>query len=164
MNSRLTVNLRRAVPADAATALSWSPDLAALKRWAGPSARWPEDPAQFWSDLTRGDFVTFALDSSTDGQVGFGQLKRREPDFAHLARIVVDPRQRGKGYGRMLCSALMREAPALFPISGYSLFVFRDNPVAIALYESLGFTRQGPHEQHPDIELMTAPLAASRAG
>lgn len=162
MNPSPDMILRRAVPADAAVALSWSPDLEALKRWAGPSARWPDDPVQFWSDLTRGDFVTFALESSTDGQVGFGQLKLREPALAHLARIVVDPRQRGKGYGRTLCAALMQEAPKLFPIDGYSLFVFRDNPVAIALYESLGFSIQGPHEHYPNIVLMTAPLAAAR--
>lgn len=151
-------NLRRAVPADAAVALSWSPDLDSLKRWAGPSAHWPESPEAFWTDITRGDFVTFALVSAVDGQVGFGQLKLREPDFAHLARVVVDPRQRGKGYGRVLCTALMREAPKIFAINGYSLFVFRDNPVAIALYESLGFSVRGAHSQFPNIVLMTAPL------
>lgn len=153
--------LRRAVPADAATALSWTPDLESLKRWAGPNAVWPDNPDTFWTDLTRGDFVTFALESATDGHVGFGQLKLREPAFAHLARIVVDPRLRGKGYGRTLCLALMREAPSLFPVDGYSLFVFRDNPVAIALYESLGFSVQGGHSQFPNIALMTAPLRRS---
>ena len=158
MSIQPDIVLRRATPADAAVALSWSPDLENLKRWAGPSARWPESPEAFWTDITRGDFVTFALVSAADGQVGFGQLKLREPDFAHLARIVVDPRQRGKGYGRILCSALMREAPGLFAINGYSLFVYRDNPVAIALYESLGFSVQGEHPQFPNIVLMTAAL------
>ncbi|MBS0662325.1 MAG: GNAT family N-acetyltransferase [Verrucomicrobia bacterium] len=160
MSAPTTPFLRRATPSDAAVALSWSPNLDSLKRWAGPSARWPDHATMFWSDLTQGDFVTFALESSADGVVGFGQLKLREPDFAHLARIVVDPRRRGQGYGRMLCSSLMREAPGLFRIAGYSLFVYRDNPVAIALYASLGFSMQGAHPRYPEIELMTAPLHA----
>lgn len=150
--------LRRATVADAAAALSWTPDLADLRRWAGPSMNWPDTVDAFWAELDTTDSSTFALESPSRGVVGFGQIKLRIPAFGHLARIIVNPRHRGCGFGRTLCIALMREAPRLHAIKGYSLYVYRDNSNAIALYKSLGFVERIGHPKFDEIVLMEAPL------
>lgn len=154
-----TVTLRPATPADAAVALSWTPDDEALRRWAGPSTRCPATPESLWADISHADATTFALESPEHGLVGFGQVRFREQAYGHLARIIVSPRHRGHGLGRALCRALMREAPRLHAIEAYSLYVFPDNLNAVALYRSLGFVEQGMHPQFNCV-LMQAPLNA----
>ena len=155
--------LRPATPADAAVALAWTPEDEALSRWAGPSTRCPATPESLWADISSVDATTFAFASPEHGLVGFGQVRFREQAYGHLARIIVSPRHRGLGLGRALCLALMRAAPQLHPIKGYSLYVFPDNTSAIALYRSLGFVAQGMHPQFNCI-LMTAPLHAVAHG
>ncbi len=154
--------LRRATPADAAVALAWTPEDDALRRWAGPSTRCPATAESFWAEINHANATPFALDHPQHGLVGFGQVRFREQTYGHLARIIVSPHQRGLGLGRLLCAALMREALRLHPgITGHSLYVFPDNPTAIALYRSLGFEDRGLHPtQH--CMLMEAPLAAHR--
>ena len=160
MSSPSTPGLRPATLADAAIALSWTPGAEALRRWAGPSTRWPATPESLWEDINSADATTFALDPSGLGLVGFGQVRFREQRYGHLARIIVSPNHRGLGLGRTLCTALMREAVRLHPIRGFSLYVFPDNPTAIALYRSLGFVERGVHEKHNCL-LMEAPLPAA---
>ena len=155
--------LRSATTADAAIALSWTPEDEALRRWAGPSTRCPATPESLWTDINNADATTFAFDSPPHGLVGFGQVKFREQTHGHLARIIVSPRLRGLGLGRALCLALMREALRLHPIKGYSLYVFPDNTNALALYRSLGFVEQGLHPQFNCL-LMQAPLRAIAHG
>ena len=151
--------LRPATPADAAIALAWTPADEALRRWAGPSTRCPATPESLWADISSTDATTYAYESPEHGLIGFGQVRFREQAYGHLARIIVSPRRRGAGLGRALCLALMREAPRLYPIKGYSLYVYPDNTAAIALYRSLGFAEQGLHPQFNCI-LMRAPLTA----
>ncbi len=152
--------LRRATPADAAVALAWTPGDDDLRRWAGPSTRCPATPESLWADINNADATPFALESPEHGLVGFGQVRFREQTYGHLARIIVSPHHRGLGLGRLLCTTLMREALKLHPaITGYSLYVFPDNPNAIALYRSLGFVDRGMHPTYYCM-LMEAPLSA----
>lgn len=104
------------------------------------------------------DATAFALKSPRYGLIGFGQVRFLEQTHGHLAHIIVSPHHRGRGFGRILCTALMRKALCLHPITGYSLYVFPDNPKAIALYRSLGFTEAGMHEKFNCL-LMLAPLS-----
>jgi ribosomal protein S18 acetylase RimI-like enzyme len=153
--------LRRATPADAAVALSWTPEDDALRRWAGPSTRCPATAESLWADISNADATPFALELPGHSLVGFGQVRFREQTYGHLARIIVSPQERGRGFGRILCTALMREARRLHPaIAGYSLYVFPDNLNAITLYRSLGFADRGMHPTLPCM-LMEAPLSAA---
>ena len=55
----------------------------------------------------------------------------------------------------------MREAVQLHPtIKGFSLYVFPDNPTAIALYRSLGYVEKGMHPKFNCV-LMEAPRPAT---
>jgi ribosomal-protein-alanine N-acetyltransferase len=151
--------LRRATLADVTLALSWTPGDDALRRWSGPLTRCPATLESFWEDINNADATTFALESPVDGVVGFGQVRHREQTYGHLARLIVAPQQRGRGFGRALCVALMREAPRLHPIAAYSLYVYADNATALGLYRSLGFVEQGQHPEY-GFPLMVAPLSA----
>lgn len=155
--------LHPATPADAAIALSWTPEDEALRRWAGPAIRCPATAESLWADIDTADATTFAFKSGADGLVGFGQVRFREKTYGHLARIIVSPRHRGQGLGRALCVALMREAGRRHPIKAFSLYVFPDNINAIALYRSLGYVERGMHPQFNCV-LMQAPLTAMAAG
>ena len=68
-----------------------------------------------------------------DGNHSFGDVSREVPELA----IAVALEHRGRGVGRMLIQALIREAAAA-GIAQVSLSVERDNP-ALHLYESVGF-------------------------
>ena len=152
--------LRSATPADVAVALAWTPEDDALRRWAGPGTRCPATVASLWEDINNADATTYAFESKALGMIGLGQVRFRENIYGHLARIIVSPHHRGRGFGRALCAALMREAVRLHPaITAYSLYVFPDNPGAIALYRSLGFAEHGRHPQFNCL-LMQAPLSA----
>ena len=155
--------LRPATPADVALVLSWTPEPEALRRWSGPATRWPATPGSFWEDINNSDATTFAYDSPETGLVAFGQVRFREQTYGHLARVIVSPAQRGRGHGRAVCVALMREAPRLHPITAYSLYVFPDNHHAIGLYRSLGFVENGMHPKFNCV-LMQAPLSAGEGG
>lgn len=157
--SPTSTTLRPATVADAGVALSWSPTPEGLRKWAGPTARWPATAESFWNDINNADATTFALETPEDGLVGIGQVRHREQKYGHLARIIVSPDRRGRGFGRALCVALMREAPRLHSIAGYSLYVYQDNANAIGLYRSLGYVASGTHPQYPDMLLMLAPVA-----
>jgi ribosomal-protein-alanine N-acetyltransferase len=155
--------LRRATSADIALALAWTPEADALRRWSGPSTRWPATPESLWEDINNPDATTFAYAPAAGGMIAFGQVRFRERTYGHLARVIVSPAERGHGHGRAFCLALMREAPRLYPITAYSLYVFPDNHHAIALYRSLGFVENGMHPKFNCV-LMQAPLAAGEGG
>ena len=100
---------------------------------------YPIDPGRLPQimELSRHDSRTLLRD---DLPAGFGQLVQRPGSRLHLARIIVSPQHRGEGLGRQLVEHLLRRAFSRKPAK-ISLNVARDNPVAIRLYESLGFVK-----------------------
>jgi GNAT superfamily N-acetyltransferase len=74
-------------------------------------------------------------------EVATGALGRPTDQLAVVARLLVSPRARGRGAGRMLLAAATAEADrrGLWPV----LDVDKDLGGAIALYQSQGWTRAG---------------------
>ena len=74
-------------------------------------------------------------------EVAADALGRPQDRLAVVARLLVSPRARGQGAGRMLLAAATAEAASrgLWPV----LDVDTDLASAIALYESRGWTRAG---------------------
>ncbi|MFT4232177.1 MAG: ribosomal protein S18-alanine N-acetyltransferase [Leucobacter sp.] len=81
---------------------------------------------------------------------GYAGLLAVGPE-ADIQTIAVDPEARGRGQGRRLMNALLDEA-ARREVRETFLEVRADNPVAQALYRSLGFEEIGvrPHYYQPD--------------
>ena len=83
---------------------------------------------------------SFCLAESSANLLGFGQYLMRKPGAVHLARIIISPAVRGKGFGTLLCQLLMARAIQATGANEVTLAVFRDNVVALSLYSSLGFS------------------------
>jgi ribosomal protein S18 acetylase RimI-like enzyme len=131
------MNLRKAKIVDLKTIILWIPDELTCKSWAGPNVRFPLSIENLSKDIGFSDNNSYCL-IYNESIVAFGQLLAKENGYLHLARIIVDPSKRAMGYGRLLCNELLQIASQ----KGYhkiSLNVYRDNTIALKLYENLGF-------------------------
>lgn len=70
--------------------------------------------------------------------VAQGAIELESVEFVVFGNIFVKPECRGKGYGRILMEALLAEAKKRGKVP--YLFVAKDNPGAIHLYETCGFS------------------------
>lgn len=71
--------------------------------------------------------------------VGVAQVALNNGQKAYVYGVAVAPQHRGKGYGKALMQGLMAQPIA----AGLTLYLLTDNPVAIALYKSVGFSDIG---------------------
>ena len=90
--------------------------------------------------LAVADSESYCMTDGNIDPVGFGQLWYGEPGSVHMMRIIVSPSRRSQGMGRELCRQLMARAMENGGPRLVTLRVYRDNPVAVALYDSMGFT------------------------
>jgi ribosomal protein S18 acetylase RimI-like enzyme len=133
------LRLRPAGLPDLAEILTWIPDAPALERWAGPGKTFPTRPELLWQEIKATHENAFAL-AQGDRLLGFGQLLLRPGGASfHLARIIISPSYRGRGFGALLCRQLMAAARRDRAVKSFSLNVHPQNEAAINLYHSLGF-------------------------
>jgi ribosomal protein S18 acetylase RimI-like enzyme len=118
--------------------MSWFRDREAVSIWGGPPFRYPFSRESFLEDVYWDRMPTFVLLDTAGAMVGFGQTYEKE-ERGHLARLIVSPGQRGKGYGKALVEQLSEKARELFSCSEFSLYVLRDNVVATRCYSKAGF-------------------------
>lgn len=84
-----------------------------------------------------------------------------DPDFpsrGHLFSLYIDPESAGKGFGKALLTAALDKL-SVREFNEISLWVFKANPGAIALYQKLGFEPTGRERTDPrwctlEIELL----------
>jgi ribosomal-protein-alanine N-acetyltransferase len=132
------MQLRLASLNDLNTIVGWIDNAHALRIWAGSGMRYPPTADTLKEDILFSEKYTFSLTDDQDQLIGFGQVLERLGRL-HLARIIVAPERRGKGFGRVLCENLIQEGIKRFGKKDFSLNVYQNNDVAIKLYESLGF-------------------------
>ena len=77
----------------------------------------------------------------------------------HLFSLYISPESAGKGFGRALLRVVLNSLKER-GFTRFSLWVFKDNPTARALYESEGFVITGaekidPRWKIPQIEMAT---------
>lgn len=82
---------------------------------------------------------TIVASVEIDGRMVASGLGILDREWAGIYAIYVSPSCWGRGYGRAVCSALLRSAQETGAKSAY-LQVVSDNQRAINLYESLGFS------------------------
>jgi RimJ/RimL family protein N-acetyltransferase len=126
--------------------IGWVPDARFLMLWAGPGYSWPLGREQLLATLarTRGYRPVYFMFKAVEGEygaaIGHIELQRYEMRAGHIGRVLVgDPDSRGKGYGKLLVSLLVRFAFTELGFDLLTLSVYDFNTAAVECYRSLGF-------------------------
>lgn len=94
----------------------------------------------------RGDRLLYKAVLSEDGTV-FGHVELgaidRHNRSLRIGRVLIDPAQRGRGFGAGMMRAAVDLAFEQFEMHRVELWVFENNPSAYACYERVGFKREG---------------------
>jgi RimJ/RimL family protein N-acetyltransferase len=138
--------------ADFGAMREWSISPEYLKKWAGPSLSYPLDDRQLGRYLEGTNhpaesslLVYCAVQRDTGQAVGHISLSMidRENGSARISRVIVDPRQQGRGIGLQMVREVLRIGFDGLLLHRMSLGVFDFNTSAQKCYETAGFTREG---------------------
>ncbi len=138
-----------ATTADAWLVASWLADPHDAY-WAAPRT-WPPVTAQRVRTWFRAGHRPYLLTDDQAGQsVGYGELntlRHRQGDY-WIGHLVVDPQQRGRGYGLVLTLRLLERAFAHQRARRVLLVVFPENVTAIRCYQRAGMRPDGYELHH----------------
>ncbi len=144
-----TLRLRPYKPCDAESVVSWITDEFSFRQWSadryGPYPITPDDMNRYY-DRERNNDGIWAMSAFDDaGVVGhlmmrFLDAERRRLRFGF---VIVDPRIRGRGYGKAMISGALAFAFETVGVESVSIVVFENNPAAKKCYESCGFRKVG---------------------
>lgn len=141
------MEFRSSNESDLETVISWIGSANQCLAWAGPDVTFPMTPEGLKGQIACDSENSYCL--VEDGRVvAFGQLIKKDDRHFHLARIVVAPDTRGRGYGRNICRHLIYRAQSM-GTRLLTLNVYQDNLTALKLYRDLGFEPGPPPETTP---------------
>ena len=136
--------------------------------WAGPSVRFPLVLEHLKEDIHFSEENTLSMINDRKALLGIGQLIQKEKNRLHMARIIVSPNHRGKGFGSRLCRLLIREGRKTYGEVNFSLNVYPHNTNAVRLYEKLGFVPDpesaGPKVKEKSMRMILKADHAKEAG
>lgn len=127
---------------------SWFPTPEALAQWGGSGLRFPLDVGQIAAMLAE-TMTNPPLRLAFAGLVGDETAAHAQvvldwtDGVARLARFIVAPNYRGRGLARPFLAEVFARLDAVGGFPRLELNVYTFNAPAIALYESLGFVREG---------------------
>jgi ribosomal protein S18 acetylase RimI-like enzyme len=124
---------------DASEVARWPASIEEVRLWAGSAGGWPVDASVFRRWHEDPDVKPYVLH---DGEVpvGYGELWIDEAEReVELARIIVDPDDRGSGVGKRLVGMLLERA-ALSSLPDAFVRVVPENGAAVACYRGAGFS------------------------
>ncbi len=143
---------------DADTVISWITDEKMYYLWsAGVIGPYPPTPdmlnAFYKKRKETHHYMTFMFREDDFTPVGTIILRYPEEDPKHvrLGFILVDPAQRGRGYGRRMVETAMSYAKAYLNVETIGLGVYTNNPRARTLYKKLGFVPTGEVKQEEHL-------------
>lgn len=132
------LRLRPYQDADRSTILSWPMDEKAFYRWtAGRLGEYPLTPEGF---AHTNALMRFTLLDESEA-AGFFTLRHpgESLDEVRFGFVIVDPRKRGRGYGKEMLRLGLKFAFEIYGAKKASLGVFENNPSAYACYKAVGF-------------------------
>ncbi len=140
--------------ADIDPLLGWVRSLEELFFWTASSFGYPltrEHITQHMRDCAaRGDRLIFkAVESASGEAVGYVELGALDPRnrSARIGRVLIAPPARGRGLGAGMMRAALAYAFDVRQVHRAELGVFDVNPRALALYERVGFRREGTRRE-----------------
>ncbi len=119
--------------------IHWFADQAELLDWSGTVLDYPLSLSSFAAELNITLLSSFILVGESDEVLAFGQYYLRNHK-CHLARLIVNPKHRGKGLVAKLIELLSKEGCSELNVKETSLFVLEHNKSAIKAYTKYGFT------------------------
>ncbi|MBU2878659.1 GNAT family N-acetyltransferase [Aliiglaciecola sp. SL4] len=125
---------------DIASLCGWFVSFDEIRDWGGPNISFPISSRSLIVETKLAQGRSYKLIDTKNNMLAFGQCYERL-GRCHLARLVVNPQNRGCGVGKQLVKQLLTQAPEYLVTKGFSLFVWPHNKVAKKLYQSLGFRR-----------------------
>ncbi|MEP4890359.1 MAG: N-acetyltransferase [Aliiglaciecola sp.] len=123
---------------DLANLCSWFDSLDEVRDWGGPQMSFPVSLATLVAETNFNKVLSYKLIDSKNTMLAFGQCYDRL-GRCHFARLIVNPRYRGRGFGKQLVMQLLEQETEKNSLKVFSLFVWPHNQVAKSLYLSLGF-------------------------
>ena len=110
----------------------------------------------FLDDVKYNELFSYSLIDDIGQLKAFGQYYLRQ-GCCHLARLVVEPSERGKGIGKVLIKLLLQTGCHELNVSTSALFVLQSNKQVIETYQRLGFSIQNYKGRKPtdDCAYMT---------
>jgi RimJ/RimL family protein N-acetyltransferase len=162
------VVIRRATPADAAALVELGRAVSAEPEgWLITRSAWRSvgEERRYLRSLRRSPHAAIFVAEAPEGIVARLSIARdAHPSSRHVADVglMVAASHRRRGIGRALLGAAEEWARGV-GVTKIELHVFPHNDAAIALYESVGYEREGfrrAHYRRPDGELVDAVLMA----
>ena len=139
-------------PKDAKRYIAFRKQMLADAPWAfsaSPDDDVGLDTAFLKTTLAQDDNAIVAIESDEDSfslVAAAGIYRVRNPKFSHRAKlwgVFVDPGYRGHGLGRAVTSAALELAKAWSGVAYVDVAVSENSPVALRIYQSLGFIEWG---------------------
>lgn len=127
--------------------LSWIQTERDRVLWSGNSFIDGLNLPSFQKHLQREDLLAFQILNKNAAINAYGEIILKSKEQATLCRIIVAPKIRGKGIGRLLCENLISEIRKLGGIKEVSLNTLTCNTAAMACYKSLGFINLGTRKK-----------------
>lgn len=122
-----------------------------FKEWAGPSVPFTQNPETLQQSLESKGYQSIAIRNQKQQLIAFGQYQLGRTN-AHLGRLCVHPKLRGKGLSYLLINSMMDYIVERQPVDFFTLFVYSTNKAAIAAYQNLGFISRPWPSSIPEID------------
>ena len=106
----------------------------------------------FWQMRVRDDIWMRAIYAG-DAPVGFVAMQDRPGGESYIARLLVDRRYQGRGFGRQAIRLIIDRARALPGCNRVTLSHVRSNAAVARLYESYGFRHTGMVDEDGEVEM-----------
>lgn len=148
------LRLRPYKPGDAGYLTDWLKDERTVRLWRADRFSYPltkDQLEQYWEDFLSDDHAWIFLAVDEKGKP-CGHFSFRRVDYvknsAHMGFIVVNPMERGKGYGREMVTLALRYAFDILKVDRVTLGVFTVNEAAHRCYLSVGFKDEELHRDY----------------
>ncbi len=129
--------MKPANPKDIETVIRWIQSSEEAKLWGGPKIRYPLCIHNLLEDIGFSDHHSFSF-ISNDELFGFAQIVDIEKGVGHIARVIIKPDLRGRGFGNRIFGDLIKYCDSN-TYKQLKLNVYLSNSAAINLYRSFGF-------------------------
>lgn len=139
------IHIRPFHPSDAETILSWCKDKHTFRLWSADKYRsFPAQPQEMMKlyDNSKMHPLTAVIGNAIIGHFIL-RFPSEDKRCARLGFVIIDDKNRGKGYGRQMLRQAIQYAHQKYRVHTISLGVFCENVSAIKCYKSVGFRITG---------------------